>query len=843
MVNEPKTVESGWIAPVALLLFMSVLPLLLPKADAIPETTSPSTGHVAARPHSRVVLIIVDGLAYSKAVNRAYMPMFVERIKTSAFGMGLASFPTITPTGLRGILSGHRMSAEPQLPTGVQTPGEADSVMARAVASGLKVFAVGQFCWPPLFADGHGAQVTIIPYNGMSIHYDHGGQESISGYDNQVLHAAEPVLHGRKGPWDLLILHMFEADPIGHAVGTQQPIYRNHLRWVDLKVDELSQRLQAEAPTTFVMLADHGQADDGSHGGLTRIERQVPFMMWGAGIKKAKLGTFPLYNAAPTLTALLGVPPPVLTEGWPMVKGFQMTGQQKADVMVDLLHQRTARWKAFIAAWPWIGEKRLERGRALEHLYELKKYDKAAVAIEGHIRGVDSVIENSMPEKWLWRLIAALWLLVLAACFGLAWHEVEPRVGRTAAGLGAACLLLVAAPLAWPGAWSGASAVLLFCASSLMIATVVPGLRGGSSLERYGWLLLWFSILGLAFQEILDVGLWSWLVLLGLFVGRALHLTPRNRGTTLLSLTAVLVCALLLGGRPATEFSLVRSLLPDLRFSFMAAPDWGLLDLLLLFIVLAAGYLYFVRWSEERRTWLCFGLASAPLAISYAAVLWSRAAAPVGWLACLVSLAAYVVLRPSAPVRGMWLSLVALAYFRTLATGMQWGFLALAVLAGWGLAFESRDAHPLWEGVGLLGIGLWSFNCWGGHLAFSQIAVEEGFSALGGGWHPQLVILLLVLKQLAGITAPILPRLASRSLNSVLGIVPLIGALAAGNLTMVWWDRFQKAGNERISDHVEFSRAVFGMILAWIILALWVEIKAMDWLSLRFFNRDRTPAS
>ena len=842
-MNGRKTAEYGWTASLALLLYLSVLPLLLPKADAIPDNALPAAKSAAARPHARVVLIIVDGLGYGKAVNRTFMPLFVERIKTSAFGMGIASFPTITPSGLRSILSGHRMSAEPQLPTGVSTPPEADSVMSRAVAAGLKVYAVGQFTWPPIFPDGHGANLTIIPYTGISIHFDHSSQESLSQYDTQVLHAAEPVLRGAKGRWDLLILHMFESDPIAHAIGTQQPIYRNHLRVVDLKIDELSKRLQAQAPTTFVMLADHGQADDGSHGGMTRIERQVPFMMWGSGIKASKLGTFPLYNAAPTVSALLGVMPPSQTEGWPMVAGFQMSDQRKADIMVDLLRQRMARWKAFIAAWPWISTKPLERSRALEHLYALKKYAIAARGIELHIRGTDRFIEDSMPETWLWRLIGAAWLLVFAGCFGLAWREIEPRIGKAIAGLGAACLLLVLLPVLWPAAWGWGSTLVLACALAILILTIVPGLRGGSDLEKFGWALLWASMLGIAFQDFLDISLWSWLVLAGLFVGRALHLTRQNRTTTLLSLASAATCALLVCGRRSPDSSLVRSLLPSFQLAFTTAPSWLLLDLFLMLVTLGVGYLYFVRWNADERRWLWFGPALAPLAVSFAAAVWSPAAAPWVWLMCLLSLAAYVVLRPAEPLRGLWLSALALAYYRTLASDMSWGFLALAVLTGWGLAWESRDAHPLWEGVGLIGIGLWAFKCCGGNITFSQISVEEGFRTIGNGWHPYLVIALLAFKVIAAISAPILPRLASRSLSSTLGIMPIIGALSAGNLTMIWWDRFQIAGSERLGDHVEFARVVFALILAWLILALWLQIRAMEWLSRRFFDRERAPAA
>ncbi len=830
-MTEHKPLSFGWIAPVTLLLFLSALPFLLPVADDLPAKVFPSAARVFGRTHARVVLIIVDGLGYDKAINHAYMPLLAARAKKSAFGAGMASFPTITPSGLRAILSGHRVSVEPQLPTGVRTQPETDSVMSRASASGLKVFIFGQFTWPAVFPGGQGARLTVIPFSSIVALPGLHEQESLARYDRQVLEAAEPVLEGAVGSWDLVILHLFESDPIAHMIGTEQPLYRNHLRWVDFEVAKLSKRLQARAPTTFVLTADHGQSSDGSHGGLTLVERKVPFMMWGAGTRAASLGTFPLYDAAPTISAFLGVPPPAQTEGWPLLAGMEITSRQKADIMTDLLNQRLERWKAFIKAWPWIGAHNLERDRALLRLYEQKKYDEAALAIELHIRGTDRIIENAMPERWLWRLIAAAWLLVLAACFGLAWREVEPLLGSVRAWLAAACVMLVVLPLQWSGAWNWASDWLLLGCLLLASLNLVSGLRAKSDLDLFSWTFLWSALLCLAFQEVLDLALWSWLVLLGIFAGRAIRMSPDERTPLLMSFASAATCALFAGGRPPTESSFVRSLFPFVRVAFTAQPDWQSFVFLLMFVAAAVVYVHLAQRKVERR-WLMFCAITAPLALSCLVELLSPSSAPWVWLACLISLLAYLAVSPPAATQGVWLSVLALAYYRTLSSDMSFVFLALAALVGWGLAWRYREKHPLRDGLELFAVGLWAFKCSGGTLTFSKFPIEGGVRAIGG-WHPYAILLLLILKQLAAFAAPILPRLNRASRDSLLGISPFVGALSAGNLTMIWWDRFQIVDNERIRDHVEFARVMFVLILTWLLAALWLELKALDWLSRR----------
>lgn len=825
---QPGLFDYGWITSVLLLLFLSLIPLLLPMADAVPEPVRPDDRPIAARKHPRVVIMMVDGLGYRKAVKSHLMPYLEGRIPISAFGMALASFPTITPTGLRAIFSGHRMTSEPQLPTGMKTSPELDSVMSRATAAGLKTFVIGQFAWPPLFPGLHGAQFVMIPYKGPSLKYDYGKRSMVLNYDDLVLQAAAPILAGERGPWDLLVLHLFETDSIGHATGTEDSLYTEHLPWLDHKIEDLSRSIQEEQPTTFLLVADHGQAFDGAHGGLSDVERQVPFMMWGADVVPGDLGTFPLYNAAATMCALLGIPPPAQSEGRPMLAGMQTTSRQRAEILLDLARQRARRWQALKSVLPKLPGNPPAGIAEIEGILRAKKYDVAAARADGLVQFIDSSIEDALPGKWLWRLIAALWAIIFAACFSLAWRQVEIKTAAATSFLSVACVVLLAFPLLRPNFWGWASAIVLAACVGILLLTLIPGLTVESGLDRFGWGLWWCALLGMGARGVLDIGLWSGFILAGLFVGRGLHLTKKNAATTALSLLAVLACAVASAGTPSVDVSPLRSHLPSFYWPLLAGLDWRPAAGAVLAVLLAGGYFAFVRYNEGPHPRLTYALIMSPLVAACALMQWAPTSGAWSWAACAVSLVGLVVLSPSQAVRGMWLSAICLTYYRTMTDERQWCLLALAVLAGCCLAWKTRDAHPLWEGMGLLAIGLWSFKQAGGQLSFSSITVAEGYRVLGEGWHPYALLIVLTLKTLAAIGAPIMPRMAVRPLYSMLGILPLMGALSAGNLSLLCWNWVGHGGNIRFTDDKGFAQTIFVLILTWCLLGLWAAVRALE---------------
>ena len=81
------------------------------------------------------------------------------------------------------------------------------------------------------------------------------------------------------------------------------------------RVDARTPRALAEAIEhvsglrAVLVTSDHGMSDSGGHGSADPNCRRTPFVLWGAGVKKSGPYEIEQIDLAPTLSALLGVPP------------------------------------------------------------------------------------------------------------------------------------------------------------------------------------------------------------------------------------------------------------------------------------------------------------------------------------------------------------------------------------------------------------------------------------------------------------------------------------------------------------------------------------------------------
>jgi hypothetical protein len=640
----------------------------------------------------------------------------------------------------------------------------------------------------------------------------------LSEYDRRVLDAAGPWVDGKRGAWDLLVLHLFENDPIGHALGTEDPAYEAHLRWLDGRITELSARLEKQAPTTFMLVADHGMTAGGTHGGMTAAERQVPLVLWGAGVAPGELAPRPLLDAAPTISAVLGVPPPVGSEGVPAVEALALTPRQAAAVWLDALRQRSQRFKSLSAMLPWL---RADPGAAVAGVEALEKagrFDEAARSAERAVREADRRIEAALPEEWLGRLIVAAWCLVLAAGLSLAWPP-QPRARRAAAALGALLFLGAAAPLIRPAWWSWASGLVEAAAAALVAVTVFPGLSGASGLRRAGWAAWALAMAALCWQDLLDVNLWAGLVLAAWLAAK---LRDRPSWDSGIAASALALGIWARDWRPDAYLSVVRSALPAAPLPPLAA--WQ-------FRLMSAATVGALLWSLKRaaapgtRGSTARVLAAAALAPVVALALpgggvhaaWAIGAAA----ASLAAAAAWCGPR----TRGRCVSLAAAGFFTSLATPRQACALLLAVAVGWAASADD-ESHPLLSGLVLMALSMWSFTISGGRLVHLDITVEEGFRVLGNAWYPRVVVALLGLKYAIGAGAPLLPRLGARPARAAFAALPPLGALAAGFLTSLWWDRFMQGGTLRFTTQVSYVGLVSTVVVGWVIFALWAAARA-----------------
>lgn len=794
----------NWALPLALAAAVSLLPFRVTLSERLADSLRAEPVQAVHPPLARrAVLIVVDGLGANAAFHDGWMPRLQARRASAAWGVAWASFPTITSSGLCSIVSGHRVRPAVEVPGGVGLHREPDSVLARASSAGRRVVVIGQQYWEEAFA-GHGARLEITPFAGPPLNHDEIERE-----------LALRELRGRSGRWDVLILHLFDLDPLGHLQGVGGPEYRRKLLWLDRTIDELSRLAGPE--TAILVTADHGQTWQGTHGGTERDERRVPFVCWGAGVRPGALRDLQLRDVAPTFAALVGVPPPSNSAGWPALEAFRLAPPERAAVLLELAEQRHRLWLAARKEWPWLPAR---AGRLLEEARRLaaaKEYERAAEAAAASARETGAAIDDSAPQSWASRSLLSLAFLAAGTTFALVWRA---SAGLRAAAWTAAALYLaaLAGPMLDPSWWPPLSWLGLLSAAALLAAAALPGLAE-PAMPWAEWGLWWLALAGLALPEVLDVRLWAWSVT---FCFAARDALRGRSGRRLWGLAAFAIAAVLMAWFPNDAMSLLRSWMPalDLR---------GLARLPLEPSAWAVSCAAAALLAREIRTWAPPGRAER---YGAAALLPLLAALPPGrplaavWAAAAASAVVACLTPMPRRLRASWLSLLLLAAARPVVETHDFLFTALAVIAAWGFAAGGAGERPLWRGLRWVAFCLWAYTLPVDRLDLSHVSVLEPFEA-AGGWQPRLMLWLFVADDVLVLWAPMLPLLAEETLESFLAGLPPLAAYSLGGLLMAWFHVFfLRSRTHSMLDDRGYQSALWAAILGWLLAAGWLLARA-----------------
>lgn len=117
------------------------------------------------------------------------------------------------------------------------------------------------------------------------------------------------------------------VDHAGHTKGFGSPEYYEALAQVDRQVGAIRRAVAEtgmESSTVIVVTADHGGTGK-NHGGKTLQEMEIPFVVWGANIKRGEVikDTMVQYDCAATVAALLGLKRPQCWRGLPAESAFR----------------------------------------------------------------------------------------------------------------------------------------------------------------------------------------------------------------------------------------------------------------------------------------------------------------------------------------------------------------------------------------------------------------------------------------------------------------------------------------------------------------------------------------
>ena len=151
-------------------------------------------------------------------------------------------------------------------------------------------------------------------------HFEVGGV-----YCNKVTALAAPYLE-QAGP-GIVFVHFSDPDGAGHRDGWMSREYNEAVARADRCVKtvlEALARRQSDNRTLVLLTSDHG-GHDHNHGSRRKLDRHIPWVLWGAGVKpKGRIHT-PVYNTdtAATILHALGLPLPGDIEGRPITEAFE----------------------------------------------------------------------------------------------------------------------------------------------------------------------------------------------------------------------------------------------------------------------------------------------------------------------------------------------------------------------------------------------------------------------------------------------------------------------------------------------------------------------------------------
>ena len=141
-----------------------------------------------------------------------------------------------------------------------------------------------------------------------SLHYSHfhaNSHDFIHG-DRKLMQRAVRYVNVEKP--DFLFLYLGSLDEVGHAYGWMSSEYLAQVSLVDGVVGEMLAGLPPHS--TVLLQSDHG-GHDRTHGTNMPEDMDIPWIITGPGIRQNHEISQPvsLLNSAPTLTAVLHIPP------------------------------------------------------------------------------------------------------------------------------------------------------------------------------------------------------------------------------------------------------------------------------------------------------------------------------------------------------------------------------------------------------------------------------------------------------------------------------------------------------------------------------------------------------
>lgn len=260
-------------------------------------------------PVRHVIVVGVDGMS-PDGIRKAATPVMDQMMKEGAFTLQARS---VTPSSSSSNWASMIMGADVEQHGIHSNDYERDNFILPPVVHGKDAI------FPTIFGILHDQKpnakiAAIYQWRGFgrlfeksAVNYD-----TCTANENETARIAAAYILKEKPTF--CFVHLDHVDHAGHESGHGSPAYYASVAKADSLIGQILAAVKAAGiadETLVVVSADHGGIGLG-HGGLTLAEMEIPFILWGKGIKKGFQIPTPVYqydNAA-TLAFAFGIQQP-----------------------------------------------------------------------------------------------------------------------------------------------------------------------------------------------------------------------------------------------------------------------------------------------------------------------------------------------------------------------------------------------------------------------------------------------------------------------------------------------------------------------------------------------------
>ncbi|XP_005102628.1 GPI ethanolamine phosphate transferase 1 [Aplysia californica] len=291
------------------------------------------------KPAKRLVLFVTDGLRADKffeldedgKTRAPYLRDVIEH--RGVWGISHTRVPTESRPGHVALIAGFYEDVSAVAKGWKENPVEFDSVFNESrhtwswgspdilpmFAKGASGDHVSTSCYPADLEDFAGSDMTRLD----TWVFDQVEEFLKSASLNESLSAE------LKRDKIVFFLHLLGIDTHGHSNKPHSKEYLNNIKLVDKGISKMVSTFrdfyQDDGETAFVMTADHGMTDWGSHGAGHAQETLTPFVAWGAGVR------------SPVKSANCGVYTDSFCADWKL-EDVQRSDMEQADVATLMSH-------------------------------------------------------------------------------------------------------------------------------------------------------------------------------------------------------------------------------------------------------------------------------------------------------------------------------------------------------------------------------------------------------------------------------------------------------------------------------------------------------------------------